>query len=144
MMSQLFISSKKRNFGSVIKIKGRYYNNSNDVCFQEIEQMAPILLKANVGNQLLITLNVPDTWCDRAGDGGWFAIKVNDTIATRGVYYSAMDGQRVPIVLQTVVDIHSEQNVVVKAMWCNENGTQNRNCNIGEYSETVLTVLLLD
>lgn len=143
-MSQLFISSKKRNSGSVIKIKGHYYDNNNDFCFQEIKEIAPVSVKATIGNQLLVTLNVPDTWCDKAGDWAWFAIKIGDKIVTRGLYSSARDEQRVPITLQTVISVNSEQSFIVKAMWCNGAGTEFRNCNIGEYSEAVLTVLLLD
>lgn len=143
-MSQLYFSSKRRNNGSILTTRGHYYANDKNFCFQPIEQLSPISLDAVRGNQLLITLNVPDTWCDKAGDGGWFAISVNDEIKTRGVYYSGMDGQRVPITLQTVVDVDDNQRFVIKGMWCNENGTQDRGCHIGEYSETVLTVLVLD
>ena len=60
------------------------------------------------------------------------------------MYYSGKDGQRVPMTLQTVIDVNTSQHFVIKAMWCNENGTENRNCFIGEYSEAVLTVLVLD
>ena len=74
------MSSKKRNNGSVAKIQGHYYNNNDDSCFQEIKEMAPISIKACKGNQLLITLTVLDTWCEKAGDGAWFAIKVNNKI----------------------------------------------------------------
>lgn len=143
-MSQLFISTKRRNSGSAIEIRGHYYNNNDDNCFQEITQIQPITLKAIAGNQLLITLNIPDTWCDKAGDWGWFAVKVNEKIVTRGLQAAGSDAQRVPITLQTVVDVDSEKDFVIKAMWCNGGGTENRRCYIGEYSEAVLTVLLLD
>lgn len=143
-MSQLFISSKQRNSGSVIKIRGHYYDNNNNACFQEIEQIKPISIEAQNGNQLLITLNITDTWCEKAGDGGWFAISVNNEIKRRGVYYSGKDGQRVPITLQTIIDVNTNQKFVIKGMWCNEGGSQNRECCIGEYSEAVLTVLVLD
>lgn len=107
-------------------------------------QIAPIVINAEKGNQLLITLNVPDTWCDKAGDGAWFAINVNDQIVARGVYYCGIDGQRVPITVQTVIDSTINQRYVVKAMWCNEHDTQDRKCCIGGYSEATLTVLQLD
>lgn len=143
-MSQLFSSSKQRNSGSIIKIRGHYYNNGNDGCFQAIELIRPISIDAQNGNQLLITLNITDTWCEKAGDGAWFAISVNNMIKRRGVYYSGKDGQRVPITLQTVIDVNGNQHFDIKGMWCNENGTENRYCCIGEYSEAVLTVLVLD
>lgn len=143
-MSKLFISKKRRSLVSPIKIHGHYYDNKVDSCFQEIGQIAPIIINAEMGNQLLITLNVPDTWCDKAGDGAWFAISVNDQIVARGVYYCGIDGQRVPITVQTVIDAATDERYIVRAMWCNERGTQDRNCSIGEYSETTLTVLQLD
>ena len=87
-MSQLYFSSKKRNNGSILQIRGHYYANNRNDCFQPIGQLSPISFSAVKGNQLLITLNVPDTWCDKAGDGAWFAISVNDEIKSRGVYYS--------------------------------------------------------
>lgn len=143
-MSQLYFSSKKRNNGSILQIRGHYYANNRNDCFQPIGQLSPISFSVVKGNQLLITLNVPDTWCDKAGDGAWFAISVNDEIKSRGVYYSGKDGQRVPITLQTVVDVEEDHSYIIKGLWCNESGTENRNCNIGEFSETVLTVLVLD
>lgn len=79
-MSQLYFSSKKRNNGSILQIRGHYYANNRNDCFQPIGQLSPISFSAVKGNQLLITLNVPDTWCDKAGDGAWFAISVNDEI----------------------------------------------------------------
>ena len=94
--------------------------------------------------QLLITLNVADTWCDKAGDGAWFAISVNDEIAARGLYICGINGQRVPITLQTAVFIDLPQKTIIKALWCNNGGTENRFCYIGEYSEAVLTVLEVD
>ena len=143
-MSKLFSSSKRRNSGSAIKIQNHYYKNNDNACFQVIDQIAPISVDTKPGNQLLITLSIPDTWCDKAGDGGWFAISVNNEIKGRGVYYSGKDGQRVPITIQTVLDANSNQHFTIKAMWCNENGTEGRACYIGEYSEAVLTVLLLN
>lgn len=142
-MSQILTVSKKRNAGA-FSIKGHYYNNGNDACFQPIPEIPPIVVEARMGNQLLITLNAPDTWCDKAGDGAWFAISVNDKIVGRGVYYCGKDGQRVPITVQAVIGATTEQRFIVKAMWCNENGTENRNCYIGEYSETTLTIVQLD
>lgn len=142
-MSQILIASKKRNSSSY-SIKGHYYNNGSDACFQIIPGIPSIVVEARMGNQLLITLNVPDTWCDKAGDGAWFAISVNDKIVGRGVYYCGKDGQRVPITIQAVVDVTSNLRYSVKAMWCNEAGTEDRNCYIGQYSETTLTVLQLD
>ncbi|WP_455628722.1 hypothetical protein [Parabacteroides chinchillae] len=141
---KLLMSSKKRN-SSAIGIQGHYYNNNNDACFQEITPIAPISFKASKGNQLFITLTIGDTWCDKAGDGAWFAIKVNNNIVARGLYTCGMDGQRVPITLQTMVNITSpEENITVKAMWCNNGGTDNRYCSIGGFSEAVLTVLVND
>lgn len=139
------MSSKKGNNGSVAKIQGHYYNNNDDSCFQEINEMAPISIKACKGNQLLITLTVLDTWCEKAGDGAWFAIKVNNKIVARGLYSVAMDGQRVPITLQAMVDVTSlEEDVTIRAMWCNCEGTSGRACCIGEFSESILTVLVND
>ena len=126
-MSQLYFSSKKRNNGSILQIRGHYYANNRNDCFQPIGQLSPISFNAVKGNQLLITLNVPDTWCDKAGDGAWFAISVNDEIKSRGVYYSGKDGQRVPITLQTVVDVEEDHSYIIKGLWYNESGTESRN-----------------
>lgn len=143
-MSQVFISKKSRNSGSDVKLSGHYYNNNDDKCFQEIAQIKAIQVKATMGNQLLITLTVPDVWCDKANDWAWFAIKVNGEILTRGLIASGANGQRVPISLQTVVEVKADHDYEIKAAWCNGEGTENRNCNIGGYSEAVLTVLQLD
>lgn len=143
-MSQVFISKKSRNSGSIISLKGHYYSNYNDKCFQEIAQIKAIHVRATMGHQLLITLTVPDVWCDKANDWAWFAIKVNGEILTRGLITSGADGQRVPISLQTVVDVKDDHDYEIKAAWCNGAETENRNCYIGEYSEAVLTVLQLD
>jgi hypothetical protein len=92
----------------------------------------------------LITLNVPDTWCEKAGDGAWFGISVNNEVKVRGVYYVGKNGQRVPMSLQAVVNVNSYEHLTIKAVWCNEKGTADRSCCIGEYSEATLSVLVID
>lgn len=118
------------------------------VCGRDFTQIAllnPISVEAEKDSQLLITLTVPDTWCDVAGEGAWFAIKAGspgtNNIVARGLYTCGIAGQRVPIVLQALVDITCDQPVEVVAQW---HATGNAPCYIGSASETVLTVLVND
>lgn len=136
----LSVSTKKRHSGSV-QIQGCGYNDNDRNCFKGISGLNPIKLPDNKFSQVLITLTVPDTWCDQAGDGAWFAIKVNNEIVARGLYTCGMNGQRVPITLQAAVDLTDNEDYQIEGMWCNTNGTNKRPCYIGDFSETVLSVI---
>ena len=46
-MSQLYFSSKKRNNGSILQIRGHYYANNRNDCFQPIGQLSPISFKSS-------------------------------------------------------------------------------------------------
>lgn len=110
--------------------------------FVQIDKLDSISVKVKKDSQLLITLTVPDTWCDTAGKGAWFAIQIDKkSIVARGLYTCGIKGQRVPIVLQALVDITSDSEVEVVAQW---HSIENATCNIGSASETVLTVLVND
>ena len=114
--------------------------------FTPITSLNPILVTVRKDSQLLITLTVPDTWSNEAGGGAWFAIlagpkNANKNIVARGLYTCGIGGQRVPIVLQALVDIASDQEVEVVAQW---HCIGNSPCYIGSASETVLTVLVND
>lgn len=86
-----------------------------------------------------ISLTAPDTWNDEAGFGAWFSISLNDKIIARGLYTSAMAGQRVPIHLETIIKINRERNVI-EAKWCTHGGGQ---AYIGGLGETTLLMFPL-
>lgn len=137
---KIFMSSNGRNQNET-SIRRAYYNNSDDSCFRNIDGFAPVKVNVPAGTPLLVTLVIPDTWCDRPGELAWFGIKANKKIVARGCYSSAMGGQRVPFTLQTV--IAADGNMEIQPVWCNAAGTQDA-CHIGAYSESVLTVLVND
>lgn len=120
-----------------ISIAGVPYAN-----FQRIKNFAPILYNAKQGEQLLITLSIPDTWCDRAGDGAWFAIKVNGAIVARGLYSCGINGQRVPMNLQAVIEVDSNKSFEIEAGWCNFD--TKGICYIGRLGDTILTTIVND
>lgn len=134
------MSSNGRNQNET-SVRGRYYNNGDDGSFQNITGFNAVKVNAAKGSQLLITLTVPDTWCDKAGDGAWFGIKVGGKVIARGLYSVASDGQRIPVTLQTVLDVDNDKVIEIQPVWCNTNGAQGA-CHIGSYSESVLTVLM--
>lgn len=120
-----------------IALKGYPYGD-----FQKIKNFAPVLYDAKKGEQLLITLTIPDTWCDKAGDRAWFAIKVNNSVVAKGLYSCGIDLQRVPISLQTVIEVDSDKSFVIEAAWCNNDNDRVHACYIGSREDTILTVVV--
>jgi hypothetical protein len=111
--------------------------NSVYPTFQNIPGLS-LAVDAATGDQFLVTLTAPDTWNDTAGGRGWFAITCNSNIIARGLYTSAVAGQRVPISLQMVYTANPTGTYHFAAQFCSEiHGT----VNIGSWSQTVLTVL---
>lgn len=139
---KILISSKPRNKQGTVQIKGNIYSNGTDSCFEEIKEINPVIKTFPKGTILLITLNVTDNWCDTEGNGAWFGISVNNVIKARGLYTTARNNQRIPITLQTVVEVTEDKTETeIKAMWCN---TGQGTCHIGEYSEATLTIVYED
>lgn len=120
-----------------IPITGIPYPN-----YQKIKGFSPVLYNAKKGEQLLITLNIPDTWCERAGDGAWFAIKANGAVIASGLYSCGINKQRVPICLQTVIEVDSNKSFEIEAAWCNFDKTGT--CYVGRIGDTILTVIVND
>lgn len=71
--------------------------------------------------ELLLTLNVPDTWNNKEGIFSWFAIAVDEQIVAKGVYNGATPGQRLPITVSTVQKLTKGTHTVT-AKWQTDNG----------------------
>lgn len=120
-----------------VAIAAPHATNSLYPTFQNIPGMS-FTAGASVGDQFLVTLTAPDTWNDTAGGRGWFAITCNSNIIARGLFTSAVAGQRVPISLQMVFTANQTGTYHFAAQFCCEiHGA----LNIGGWSETVLTAL---
>lgn len=103
------------------KISTGYIDDSS---FQPVKGLTTNALPLGA-NPVLITLTVPNTWNSEAGGGTWFAIKAQGKIIARGLYTCAVDGQRMPITLNTVYQANnSGENTNFQVFWCtNGKGT---------------------
>ncbi|WCL81433.1 hypothetical protein PPO43_15775 [Saprospira sp. CCB-QB6] len=141
-MSKLYHTKRKRyKSASSCKSIELVHNTQDDSTFEDLPlDDVPLIVSAKKGEQLLITLNAPDTWNNGKENnaGTWFAIEVNDQIIGKGVYFTGQKGQRVPISIQAVYEVTEDANLKVKGKWavCN-----NGKSFIGAFSETTLTVL---
>lgn len=87
--------------------------------------------------ELLLTLNVPDTWNNKEAINSWFAIAIDGQIVAEGLFQSATPGQRVPIAVSTVKKM-TKGTYSVTAQWKTNEGGE---LTIGPYGSAILSAM---
>ena len=112
---------------------------TNSSSYTDIPNFGKLTIDLTEDTELLLTLNVPDTWNNKEGINSWFAITVDGQVAAAGLYRSATPGQRVPINVSTVKKLTKGTHSVA-AQWNTDNGGD---LMIGAYGTAILSASLI-
>ena len=110
---------------------------TTSVDYTDVPDFGKLTVELTEDTELLLTLNVPDTWNNKEGINTWFAIAVDGEIFAEGLYQSATPGQRVPIAVSSAKKFTKGTHSVV-AKWKTSEGGE---LAIGPYGTSILTAM---
>ncbi|MEG3842569.1 pentapeptide repeat-containing protein, partial [Microcoleus sp. herbarium14] len=110
---------------------------TTSVDYTDVPDFGKLTIDLTEDTELLLTLNVPDTWNNKEGIHSWFAIAVDGKIFAVGLYSSATPGQRVPLSVSSVKKF-TKGTYSVTAQWKTDQGGE---LAIGPYGTAILTAM---
>ena len=110
---------------------------TTSVDYTDVPDFGKLSIDLTADTELLLTLNVPDTWNNKEAIHSWFAIAVDGQVVAEGLYSSATAGQRVPIAVSSAKKFTKGTHSVAAQWKTNEGGE----LAIGPYGTSILTAM---